>query len=118
MADQSMLTGKEMKMLVKLLDENDSIVTAAYDAFLSDHEFQDLVAALKMIAEQEVAMQKIHLQWNKKFEQAQKEMSDLTDALKQQGDLKANEAEILQTLINGDDPRLMAHMMYMQACKM
>jgi hypothetical protein len=106
MADQSMLTGKEMEMLVKLLDENDSIVTAAYDAFLSDHEFQDLVAALKMIAEQEVAMQN-PLAVEQKFEQAQKEMSDLTDALRQQGDLKANEAEILQILINGDDPRLM-----------
>ena len=102
MVDSNMLSGKEVDMLRKLVDENDSIVTAAYDAFLSDHEFQDLVSALKMIAEQEVAMQN-PLAVELKFERAQQEMSDLTEALKQEGDLQEDEAKILQSLINDDD---------------
>ena len=106
MDDSSMLSQKESQMLRKLLEEGDSIVTAAYDAFLSDQEFQDLVSALKMIAGQEVAMQS-PLAVELKFERAQQEMKDLTDALKNEGDLQENEAEILQHLISNDDARLM-----------
>ena len=106
MDDSSMLSEKESQMLRKLLEEGDSIVTAAYDAFLSDQEFQDLVSALKMIAGQEVAMQS-PLAVELKFERAQQEMKDLTDALKNEGDLQENEAEILQHLISNDDARLM-----------
>jgi|EP00945_MAST-04E_sp_MAST-4E-sp1_P000810 hypothetical protein len=93
----------EAEVLFELMRRNDTIISVAYDTFLTDQLLEDFIGTLKNIAKNASEGALMARQ-----EQAQKEMTELTEALEQTGSLRTSEAERLQTLINENDSRVMA----------